>query len=91
MRNVYDVIQRQIVSEKSNQLVEANNQYSFAVSVAAGKIAIRSAIEEIYKVRVLKVNTMLKKGKPKRFRGKLFFSKLYKKAVVSIHPDDKLE
>ncbi len=86
-----DIIIRPIVTEKSMQLFNRDNKYTFRVAKDANKIQIREAIEEIFKVRVLRVTTMIVKGKTVR-RGKYVGKKSdWKKAIVQVHQEDKIE
>lgn len=90
-RTARDIILRPIVTEKSVAL-SAENKYTFAVDPKANKIEIRSAIEHIFKVKVLKVNTLNVKGKPKRWGRKYHGHKSdWKKAVVTLKQGDKIE
>jgi large subunit ribosomal protein L23 len=66
MRDARDVIRRPIVSEKSYDLIEYNNTYTFEVDPRSNKEEIRDAVEEVFDVRVVRVNTMNRKGKLKR-------------------------
>ncbi|MGC9362789.1 MAG: 50S ribosomal protein L23, partial [Candidatus Syntrophosphaera sp.] len=62
-----------IISEKSEHQVQSNNTYTFKVSINANKIEIKHAIEKIFSVKVLDVNTIRMLGKPKslgRYNGK---------------------
>jgi len=86
----HDIIIRPVVTEKSSRMME-NNWYTFEVHTTANKIQIRKAIEEIFKVKVEKVNTMNMKPKPKRmgaFRGK---TRSWKKAMVSLAEGQRIE
>lgn len=65
----YDVIRAPVISEKST-LLGAENQVMFSVALDAEKPAIKEAIEALYKVEVVKVRTVVRKGKTKRFRGR---------------------
>ena len=86
-----DIIIRPIVTEKSMQLFNRDNKYTFRVAKDANKIQIREAIEEIFKVRVLRVTTMIVKGKTVR-RGRYVGKKSdWKKAIVQVHQEDKIE
>ncbi len=85
-----DVIVAPVVSEKSYSLLD-QNAYTFLVHPDASKTEIRKAVEEIWNVKVLKVNTVRRKGKTKRFRfveGKRADTK---RAVVKLAPTDKIE
>ena len=66
----YDVIREPVISEKST-ILGAVNQVMFKVAIDAEKPAIKEAIEALYKVEVEKVRTVVRKGKTKRFRGRL--------------------
>ena len=87
----YQVILRPLVTEKGTHQSTRYNSYPFEVNKLADKDQIRAAVEELFNVRVAKVRTMNRVGKKRRYRGR--FGKLsdWKKAVVSLHPDDRLE
>jgi large subunit ribosomal protein L23 len=67
------------------------NKYLFLVDKSANKLQIKKAVEEIYKVGVTSVNTMRQKGKPKRIRYHLGYTKLWKKAIVTLKEGDSIE
>lgn len=81
--NLYDVIRRPVVTEKSTAVAE-HNKVVFRVATCASKEEIRKAVETIFKVKVTKVNTLNVKGKTKAFRGRLGTRQDYKKAVVTL-------
>lgn len=86
-----DIIRRPLVTEKSTSLIGERNQYSFEVAPGANKTEIKRAIEEIFKVKVLAVNTVHLPGKTKRqgrFVGK---TAAMKKAVVTLRAGDRIE
>ena len=85
-----DVIIAPVVSEKSYGLLD-ENKYTFIVRPDANKTEIKEAIQAIFKVRVTNVNTMHRKGKRKRTRQILGVRKSTKRALVTLHPDDKIE
>ena len=85
-----DVILAPVVSEKSYALIEAN-AYTFLVHPQANKTEIRQAVESIWNVKVMKVNTLNRKGKNKRFRYSAGRRPDSKRAVVTLAPDDKIE
>ena len=62
----YDIIKGPIITEKSSDLAQNKNQITLSVDTKANKIEISKAVEEIFKVKVLKVNTINVKGKEKR-------------------------
>lgn len=84
VKSVYSVLKSGIVSEKSTQEA-ALRKYTFAVEKNTNAIEIKKAVEKIYKVKVLKVNTLIMKGKTKRVRwnqpGK---TSSWKKAIVTL-------
>ena len=89
MANVYDIIIRPVITERSMAAV-ADKKYVFEVAPTAGKIEIKNAVEEIFGVKVAKVNTIRMQGKVKR-TGAYPAGKraAYKKAVVTLTADSK--
>lgn len=87
----HQVVLRPLVTEKSVEMSEALNKYSFAVSLAADKGDIRRAIEQLFKVKVAKVAVQNRKGKPKRYRQYDGRTKNWKRAVVTLAGDDRIE
>ena len=88
--NPRDVIVAPVVSEKSYSLID-NNAYTFLVHPDSNKTEIRQAVETIWDVKVLKVNTANRKGKVKRFRFTQGKRPDTKRAVVKLVPGDKIE
>jgi large subunit ribosomal protein L23 len=86
----HQVILRPLVTEKSVHRSQRNNQYSFEVNPLADKEDIRSAVEELFDVKVTKVRTQNRKGKPRRYRFKYGSTKLWKKAIVSLDGEDRI-
>lgn len=91
MNNSYTVIQSLLTSEKGARQQAASNQYLFAVRKNANKIEIRKAVEEIYKVKVDRVNTSIVPGKLKRVRRELGKTPEWKKAMVTLKEGQKIE
>jgi large subunit ribosomal protein L23 len=85
------VIKRPLITEKSSWEGAARNRYAFVVDIHATKSQIKTAIAEIYKVRVQKVSTQIRMGKNFRTRTGTSTTGDFKKAVVQLHPDDKLD
>jgi len=87
------VILRPMVTEKgTHQSTHANhNAYSFQVNLWATKIEIKAAVQELFNVRVEKVRTQLRLGKKRRYRFKQVKESNWKKAIVKLHADDKIE
>ncbi len=90
MKDPRDVILKPVVSEKSYGLLDANT-YTFIVHPSANKTEIKEAVQAIFSVRVLNVNTLHRKGKRKRTRQTWGVRKATKRALVTLHPDDKIE
>jgi large subunit ribosomal protein L23 len=86
----YDVIRRPLLTEKSNFLTGAA-QYCFVVSLDANKGDIKKAVENIFQVKVASVNTLIKKGKKKVFRGRRGVQSDIKKAMVRLQDGYKLD
>jgi large subunit ribosomal protein L23 len=85
------IIIRPILTEKSNGLEAAFNQYTFEVHRQANKIEIGKAVEQVFGVRVDKVRTMVMRGNLRRvgrFFGK---TRQWKKAMVTLHPGDSID
>lgn len=79
----YDVILAPVITEKATVLSE-QNKVVFRVAPDSSKDEIAAAVEELFKVNVLKVNTILTQGKTKRFRGILGKRSDIKKAIVTL-------
>ncbi|MGH2711028.1 MAG: 50S ribosomal protein L23 [Actinomycetota bacterium] len=90
MRSARDVIIRPMVSEKSYAGLE-QNRYTFLVDTGSNKTEIKEAVQKIWNVRVLKVNTMNRKGKAKRFRTGMGKRPDQKLAVVTLAEGDSIE
>jgi large subunit ribosomal protein L23 len=80
---LYDVIRRPVVTEKSTRASEAN-ALVFEVAMDANKPLIKQAVEALFNVKVKAVNTVLTRGKVKRFRGRLGRRNDVKKAYVTL-------
>ena len=85
-----EIIVRPVVTEKSNDELQAG-KYTFEVNKKATKIEIAKAVEKLFEVKVLNVNTMTVRGKTKRVRYKEGKTPDWKKAIVTIdtNPEDK--
>ena len=86
----YDVIERPVITEKATKLSE-QNKVVFKVRGDATKAQIKEAIEVLFKVTVVSVNTINIKGKVKVFRGMLGNRKDYKKAVITLAKDQSID
>ena len=90
MKSRRDVIIRPVVSEKSYAGLEGN-RYTFLVHPQANKTEIKEAIQSIWNVRVLSVNTLHRKGKQKRFRFTVGSRPDQKRAMVTLAAGDAIE
>jgi large subunit ribosomal protein L23 len=86
----HQVILRPLVTEKGMHRSTRYNQYAFQVNPLAGKDLIRVAVEGLFDVKVLKVRTQTRKGKPRRHRFVRGHSKAWKKAIVTLHHEDRI-
>jgi large subunit ribosomal protein L23 len=86
----YDVIVSPVITEKST-LASETNQVVFNVAANATKKAIKSAVEALFGVKVRSVNTLIRKGKTKRFRGVKGRQNNVKKAVVTLAEGDSID
>jgi large subunit ribosomal protein L23 len=86
----YDTILSPVITEKATLLTE-QNKVVFQVSMDSTKDEIAAAVEELFKVRVIKVNTLITKGKTKRFRGILGRRSDVKKAIVTLQEGQTID
>ncbi len=92
--NIYNILKRPLWTEKSSHQYAKLHQYAFEVDKAATKSMIKDAIETLFDVRVLRVNTMILPAKRSRralSRRLLVRKSAYKKALVTLHPDDTID
>lgn len=89
--HLYDIIRRPIITEKANIASDRLNRYTFEVAANANKIQIKDAIEIIFDVDVLRVNTMVMPPKRGR-RGRKFYIRKskWKKAIVTVAPGQQI-
>jgi large subunit ribosomal protein L23 len=87
----YQVVIKPLITEKGTVQNEALNQYAFQVHDRANKQQIREAVEKIYEVRVLKVRTLKRRGKRRRYRYTTGRTAGMKKAVVTLHEEDHID
>ena len=93
-RRPYDIILRPVITEKSNRLMEDYGKYTFEVALDASKGEIKNAIQELFGVKVRKVNTMIVKPKKKRILGRFRqygTTRKWKKAVVTLEPGESID
>ncbi len=90
MKISHDIIKNMVRTEKGSGMLQ-QNKYLFRVDGNANKIEIKRAVEEIYNVRVDSVNVMTVKGKKKRVRYREGMTASWKKAIVTLEPDNRIE
>jgi large subunit ribosomal protein L23 len=89
--NVYQVLKRPILTEKTD-FQRDDNQYVFEVDRKANKLQIKEAVETIFDVEVLKVNTMVMKPKQRRLGRKIIQTQpAWKRAVVTLAPGERIQ
>jgi len=86
----YSIIQKPLMTEKSTNLNQYN-QYSFVVSKESNSNEIKQAIEKIFKVKVIKINTSIIRGKLKSFKGNLGYKNDIKKAIVTLSEGNTID
>ena len=85
------VIVRPLITEKSTHQQNTRNTYSFEVAGDANKHQIKQAIEKMYEVKVADVRTLMRKGKPRRTKTKIVHGSTWKRAIVTLQEDSKIE
>lgn len=88
--DIYKVLKRPIITEKTTKLKQ-QNVYVFEVQKDASKSLIKEAVEKIFNVDVVKVRTIMMRGKLRRFRGFEGYTKDWKKAIVKIKPGQTIK
>lgn len=87
----HQVLLRPLVTEKGVHRAERNNQYAFEIHRDATKSDVRSAVETLFNVSVAKVCTQTRKGKNRRYRFRLGRTAAWKKAIVHLRGDDRID
>ena len=87
----HQVILQPLITEKGTHQFTRHNAYPFQVNQWATKDQIRSAVEELFGVRVSKVRTQNRLGKKRRYKVRVGRLPNWKKAIVTLHPDDRIE
>lgn len=86
----YQIVFRPLVTEKGTHLSERHNSYTFEVNPQATKDEIKAAVQELWSVRVVKVRTQNRRGKPRRHRMSRGHTADWKKAIVQLHDEDRI-
>ncbi len=87
----HQVVLRPLVTEKGMHRSTRYNQYAFEVNPLADKHQIKEAVEDLFHVRVTQVRTQTRKGKPRRYRFRYGMTKQWKKAIVTLDPEDHIQ
>lgn len=87
----YDVILSPVITEKSTMVLETGNQVVFKVQPSATKPEIKKAVEALFNVKVKAVNTIVRKGKLKTFKGISAIQSDTKKAIVTLEPGHSID
>jgi large subunit ribosomal protein L23 len=87
----YQVVVRPLITEKATHLSERHNAYTFEVNPLANKTEIKDAIEALFSVKVLDVRTQNRRGKMRRHRLKTGRMRNWKKAIVSLHEEYRID
>ena len=87
----HQILLRPLVTEKGMHRSTRDNQYSFEINPLATKDDVRRAVEELFEVKVVKVRTQNRKGKPRRYRFTYGRTKGWKKAVVTLDAEHRID
>ena len=86
----HQIILRPLVTEKGMHKASRNNAYAFEVSRMAGKDDVRRAVEQLFDVKVVRVNIQNRKGKPRQSRFRSGTTNAWKKAIVTLDPEHRI-
>lgn len=87
----HQVLLRPLVTEKGVHRATRNNQYAFEIHREATKLDVKKAVEELFEVKVSKVRTQNRKGKLRRYRSKFGRTSDWKKAIVQLDPEHRID
>lgn len=87
----HQILLRPLVTEKGMHRSTRYNAYAFEVNRLANKYDVRRAVEEMFNVKVLHVHTLNRKGKPRRSRFRSSSTKDWKKAIVKLHSEHRID
>ena len=90
MKNSYDIIKRPLITEKGTKLID-EGKYTFEVMAGVNKIEVKNAIEEVFKVNVVKVNIMNVRKKERRVGKYQGFRPAVRKAIVTLQKGQTLD
>ena len=87
----HQVLLRPLVTEKGVHRASRNNQYAFEIHRDATKLDVKKAVEELFEVKVAKVRTQTRKGKMRRYKFRYGRTADWKKAIVQLHEDHRID
>lgn len=87
----HQIILRPLVTEKGMHRSSRHNAYAFEVSRLATKSDVRRAVEDLFEVKVTKIRTQNRKGKPRRTKASYGYTKDWKKAIVTLDSEDRID
>ena len=88
---MFDIIKRPLITEKNTLRATAHNEYAFEVSLTANRTQIKQAVEKLFNVKVLRVNTLIARKESRKLGRMPGARKLWKKALVKLKEGDKFE
>lgn len=88
---MFDIIKRPIITEKNTLRANQFNEYAFEVELKANRSEIKAAIEKLFGVKVLRVNTLINRKQPRKLGRMPTSRRLWKKAIVKLKEGDKFE
>ncbi|HEX7533726.1 MAG TPA: 50S ribosomal protein L23 [Syntrophales bacterium] len=89
--DIYHTIRRALITEKSTAAKDESNKYIFEVDRRANKVEVATAVEKLFKVKVLDVHVMNILGKKKRVGRVMGEKRSWKKAIVTLAPGNRIE
>jgi len=87
----HQIILRPLVTEKGMHKAERCNAYAFEINSLATKTDVRRAVEDLFDVKVVKIHTQYRKGKPRRTKMTYGQTKTWKKAIVTLDPEHRID
>ena len=87
----YQIVLRPLITEKATHISERHNAYTFEVHPLATKTEIKEAVEALFTVKVADVRTQNRRGKSRRYRLKVGRMRNWKKAIVALHDDYRID
>jgi large subunit ribosomal protein L23 len=88
---LHEIIKRHLVTEKNTQRANLHNEYAFEVALSANRKLIKEAIEKLFRVKVVRVNTLITRAEPGRLGKQPGRRRLWKKAMVKLKEGDRFD